>query len=181
MSKRWQPFAGVEPVVDPQAYVHEAAVLIGHVRIGPGSSVWPCATLRGDDGPIVVGAQSSIQDGAVVHMTAGLSTTSVGDRVTVGHNAILHGCTIEDECIVGMGAIVLDNAVVGRGSIVGAGALVPMGKRVPPGSVVVGNPMRVLRACTEADTKFIEFSWQSYVARAVEYARQAAARPGTDP
>jgi carbonic anhydrase/acetyltransferase-like protein (isoleucine patch superfamily) len=164
-----QPFSGHEPFVDAQAYVHPAAVLIGQVRIGPQSSIWPCATLRGDDGPILVGAQSSIQDGAVVHMTAGMSTTTVGDRVTVGHNAILHGCRVEDDCIVGMGAIVLDNAVVGTGSIVGAGAVVPMGKRVPPGSVVVGNPMRVLRECTPQDREFIEFSWKAYVARAAEY------------
>jgi carbonic anhydrase/acetyltransferase-like protein (isoleucine patch superfamily) len=166
---------GYAPVVDSLAFVHPTAVLIGQVRIGAESSVWPCATLRGDDGPIVVGVQSSIQDGAVVHMTAGLSTTTVGDRVTVGHNAILHGCTVEDECIVGMGSILLDNAVIGRGSIVGAGALVPMGKKVPPGSVVVGNPMRVLRPCTEADREFIAFSWQSYVSRAKEYAAQLAA------
>lgn len=169
-----QSLAGIAPRVDPRAYVHPTAVLIGDVQIGSESSIWPCATLRGDDGPILVGAQSSIQDGAVVHMTAGLSTTTVGDRVTVGHNAILHGCRIEDECIVGMGAIVLDNAVVGTGSIVGAGALVPMGKTVPPGSVVVGNPMRVLRPCTDADRDFIRFSWQSYVARAADYAAELA-------
>jgi len=167
-----QALDGVTPQVDPTAFVHAAAVLIGDVRIGPGASIWPCATLRGDDGPIVIGPQTSIQDGAVVHMTAGLSTTNVGARVTVGHNAILHGCTIEDECIVGMGAIVLDNAVVGGGSIVGAGTLVSIGKRVPPGSVVIGNPMRVLRACTDEDREFIAFSWQSYVARAAQYAAQ---------
>ena len=171
-----QPLAGIAPHVDPRAYVHPTAVLIGHVHVGPESSIWPNATLRGDDGPIICGAQSSIQDGAVVHMTAGLSTTSVGDRVTVGHNAILHGCRIEDECIVGMGAIVLDNAVVGTGSIVGAGALVPMGKVVPPGSVVVGNPMRVLRPCNDADRDFIRFSWQSYVARAADYAAEGVER-----
>jgi len=164
-----EPFRGVRPRVHPEAFVHAAAVLIGDVAIGASSSVWPCATLRGDDGPIAVGESTSIQDGTVVHMTRGMSKVNVGNRVTVGHNVILHGCTIEDECIIGMGAIVLDNAVVERGSIVGAGAVVPMGKRVPAGSVVVGNPFRVLRACTDADREFIEFSWREYVDRTREY------------
>jgi carbonic anhydrase/acetyltransferase-like protein (isoleucine patch superfamily) len=164
-----QSLRGHVPEIDPLAYVHPTAVVIGQVRIGERASIWPCATLRGDDGPIVIGPCSSIQDGTVVHMTEGRSTTTVGTRVTVGHNVILHGCTVEDDCIIGMGAIVLDNAVVERGSIVGAGTLVPMGKRVPAGSVAVGNPMRVLRACTAKDVEFIEFSWRSYVARAAEY------------
>lgn len=164
-----EPYAGRRPRIDPEAYVHERAVLIGDVTIGAVSSVWPCATLRGDDGPIVIGERTSIQDNAVVHMTRGLSSVTVGDRVTVGHSAILHGCRIEDECLVGMGAIVLDNAVVERGAIVGAGALVPAGRRVAAGTLVVGNPCRVLRECTAADRELIEFSWREYVDRVREY------------
>jgi gamma-carbonic anhydrase len=165
-----EPFGGLTPRVDRGAFVHPSAVLIGNVTIGARSSVWPNATLRGDDGPIVIGDETSIQDGSVVHMTEGLSTTTIGSRVTVGHNVTLHGCSVEDDCIIGMGAIVLDNAVVERGSIVGAGAVIAPGKRVAAGTVVVGNPMRVLRACTGADREWIEHSWKAYVTRAEQYA-----------
>ncbi|MCA9651074.1 MAG: gamma carbonic anhydrase family protein [Myxococcales bacterium] len=171
-----EAFEDHHPRIHERAFVHASAVLIGRVEIGEESSVWPNVTLRGDDGTIVVGRCSSIQDNTVAHMTEGRSVTTVGDRVTVGHGVILHGCTIEDDCIVGMGAIILDNAVVERGCIVGAGALVPPGKRVPAGSVVVGNPFTVLRACTEADLEFIEYSWREYVKRTAQY-RAAAGAP----
>lgn len=150
-------------------------MLIGQVRIGAQSSVWPNVTLRGDDGKIVVGTQTSIQDGTVVHMTEGRSVTTVGDRVTVGHGAILHGCSIQDDCIIGMGCIILDNAVIERGCIVGAGALVPAGKRVAAGTVVVGNPLTVLRACTDTDKDYIAYSWREYVKRTRQYLEAAGA------
>lgn len=162
------------PQIDPRAYVHPRAVLIGRVTIGAESSVWPNTTLRGDDGPITIGAQTSVQDGTVIHMTEGRSITTVGNRVTIGHNAIVHGCTIDDESIIGMGSILLDNVVVGSHCIVGAGCVVPPGKRIEPGSVVVGNPMRLVRKCTAADLEFIEFSWKAYVARAAQYLAAAA-------
>lgn len=164
-----EPFEQHQPHIDPAAYVHAAATIIGEVTVGAESSVWPGATLRGDDGPIIIGAQTSIQDGSVLHNTEGHSTTRVGNRVTVGHRAVLHGCTVEDECIIGMGCIILDNAVVERGSIVGAGALVPPGKRVRAGTVVVGNPSQLLRECSADDTKFIAYSWGEYVKRVAQY------------
>lgn len=164
-----EPFEGHQPQIDPEAFVHRAAVVIGEVTLGALSSVWPTATLRGDDGPIRIGARSSIQDGTVIHNTEGLSTTTVGDRVTVGHRVILHGCTVGDDCIIGMGCIILDNAVIEPGCIVGAGALIPPGKRVETGTVVIGNPMRVLRACTPEDHASIEFSWREYVKRVGQY------------
>ncbi len=170
----FERFAQHFPQVHAEAFVHASAVVIGDVRVGALSSIWPNVTLRGDDGPIVIGERSSIQDGTVVHMTTGRSVTTIGDRVTVGHGAILHGCTIEDDCIIGMGSIILDNAVIERGSIVGAGALVPPGKRVAAGSVVVGNPFTTLRACTQADTEFIEYSWREYVQRTQQYRGQAS-------
>lgn len=170
-------FADHLPSIHAEAFVHASAVIIGQVRIGAQSSVWPNVTLRGDDGPIAVGRQTSIQDGTVVHMTEGRSTTTVGDRVTVGHGVILHGCTIEDDCIIGMGSIILDGAVVERGSIVGAGALVPPGKRVRAGTVVVGNPFTVLRECTQADREFIEYSWREYVKRTEQYRQAAGGTP----
>lgn len=172
-----EPFENHRPQLHPEAWVHASAVVIGEVEIGPESSVWPTATLRGDDGPIRIGACTSIQDGTVIHNTEGLSTTTVGDRVTVGHRVILHGCTVGDDCIIGMGAIILDNAVVEPGSIVGAGTVVPMGKRVEAGTVVIGNPMRVLRACTPKDTEFIAYSWREYQKRVAQYrARDAGPR-----
>lgn len=160
-----EPFQGKSPQIDPEAYVHHSAVIIGDVEVGAESSVWPNATLRGDDGPIRVGSQTSIQDNAVVHMTEGRSHTTIGSRVTIGHGAIIHGCTIEDGCLIGMGSIVLDNAVVERGAIVGAGSLIPPGKRVPAGTLVMGSPFAVVRECTDADRQFIEFSWTTYVKR----------------
>ena len=158
-----ESFQGDAPQIDPAAWVHDRATLIGKVTVGADSSIWPGAVLRGDDGRIVIGEQTSVQDGTVVHLTEGLSNTIVGSRVTVGHNVILHGCVVEDDVIVGMGSILLDNARIGKGSIVGAGTLVPMNKTVPPGVLVVGSPFRVVRELTEKDRQFIEFSWRSYV------------------
>lgn len=172
-----ETFAGQRPNIDPSAFVHASAVVIGDVEIGAESSVWPNVTLRGDDGTIEIGRQSSIQDGTVVHMTEGRSVTRVGNRVTVGHGVILHGCTVEDDCIIGMGAIILDNALIESGAIVGAGALVPPGKRVAAGTVVVGNPFSVLRECTPEDREFIEFSWREYVQRTHQYRQAASQRP----
>lgn len=169
-----EPFEDKHPRIADTAFVHRAATVIGEVHVGPASSIWPNTTLRGDDGPIVIGANTSIQDGTVVHNTEGHSVTTVGDRVTVGHNAILHGCTVEDDCLIGMGAIVLDNAVIERGSIVGAGTLVSGGRVVAAGSVVVGNPMRVLRTATAKDAQWIEHAWREYVKRCEQY--RAAAR-----
>src|SRR5688572_19129022 len=103
------------PDLHPEAYVHEDATLIGDVHVGAEASIWPGAVLRGDDGTIRIGARTSVQDGSVIHTTKGLSRTTVGERCTVGHNVILHGCTVEDECLIGMGAILLDNCVIGRG------------------------------------------------------------------
>ena len=164
-----EAFAGKRPVVDPTAFVHPDAVLIGDVRIGPRSSIWPGAVLRGDDAPIVIGAETSIQDNAVIHATAGVSATVVGSRVTVGHGVILHGCVVGDRCLVGMGSIVLDNAVIEDESFVGAGALVPPNKRVRRGELVMGNPCKVVRALTAKDLDWIDHSWQAYVKRCAEY------------
>ena len=128
-----------EPDIDPEAYVHPDAVLIGTVRIGPHSSVWPHAVLRGDDGAIVVGAGTSIQDGTVVHTTPFWPTT-VGDECVIGHNAHLEGCTIEDGSLVGSGAVVLHRAVVRTEALVGANALVTNDTEVPSRAMALGVP-----------------------------------------
>jgi len=171
-----QSFRGVHPRVDPTAFVHERATLIGDVEIGPGASVWPGAVLRGDDGPIVIGADSSIQDGTIIHATEGLSRTTVGARVTVGHQVVLHGCTIGDDCLIGMGSIVLDEAVVEAWAFVAAGTLVAPGKRVPTGQMMMGNPGKLVRALTDKDRAWITHSWNAYAKRTREYLAELASR-----
>jgi carbonic anhydrase/acetyltransferase-like protein (isoleucine patch superfamily) len=157
------------PIIDASAYIHASAVVIGEVTIGAESSVWPNTTLRADDGHIIVGSQTSIQDGSVVHMTSNLSDTNIGSRVTVGHKVLLHGCQIEDDCLIGMGAILLDNVSVGHHSLIGAGALVLQRTEIPPYSLVLGSPARVVRKVSEQELEQIEFGWLHYVERARIY------------
>lgn len=130
------------PTIDPSAYVHPDAVVIGSVTIGPNSSVWPGAVLRGDYGRIRVGARTSIQDGSVLHATHELATT-VGDDCVVGHNAHLEGCTVEDRSLVGSGSVVLHRAVIQAGGLVGAGAVVPNGTVVPSAAMALGVPATI--------------------------------------
>lgn len=130
------------PKVDPSAFVHPDAVLIGSVIIGPESSVWPTAVLRGDCGTIRVGAQTSVQDGTIVHCTSTLDTV-IGDRCTVGHNAHLEGCTVEDLCLIGSGSVVLQEALIRSGALVGAQALIPNGMEVPSGAMALGVPAKI--------------------------------------
>jgi carbonic anhydrase/acetyltransferase-like protein (isoleucine patch superfamily) len=164
-----EPYLDKTPTIDPQAFVHPMATLIGDVEVAAESSIWPGAVLRADDGPIRIGPQTSIQDGSVIHMTRGLSEVTVGARVTVGHNVNLHGCTVEDDCLIGIGAILLDGVVVGRGSLVGAGALVTPNTKIPPGSLVLGAPAKVVRPCREKETDMIDHGWREYVERTGEY------------
>jgi carbonic anhydrase/acetyltransferase-like protein (isoleucine patch superfamily) len=130
------------PSIDPAAFVHPDAVVIGDVRIGPESSVWPKAVLRGDHGTIQIGSQTSIQDGSVVHCTSSHDTV-IGDRCVVGHNAHLEGCIIHDDCLIGSGSVILHRAVVGPQSLVGAGAVLGNYKVVPPRARALGIPARI--------------------------------------
>ncbi len=166
-----QSFRGHSPVIHPSAFVHPAAVVIGEVTIGPQASIWPGAVLRGDQGPIVIGACSNIQDNSVVHNTGGRSATRVGARVTVGHRAVLHGCIIEDDVLIGMGSVLLDNALIRAGAMVGAGALVTMGKELPGGELALGSPARPVRPLSPEDTAWIEHSWRTYLDCAEAYRR----------
>lgn len=143
--------------------------MIGDVVIGEGSSLWYGAVVRGDLMPIRIGAQTSIQDNSVLHITGEVSGTEVGNRVTVGHNVIIHACTVEDECIIGMGSILLDRCHIGRGSIIGAGALVTPGTVIPPGSMVMGSPARVKRGLTDEERARIASSADHYVELARVY------------
>ena len=139
--------------------------MLGDVTLGRDSSIWYHTVVRGDMAPIVVGDESNVQDLSMLHVDAGVPCT-IGRRVGVGHRAILHGCTIEDECLIGMGSILLNGVRVGTGSVIAAGAVVPEGMEVPPGSLVVGVPGRVVRGVDESLTRRIRHTWQHYVEEA---------------
>ncbi len=141
---------GKSPAFHPSARLAENCTVVGDVALGPSVSVWYGAVLRGDVAPIRVGAGSNIQDNCVLHCDRG-APLSLGRNVTVGHGAILHGCTVEDGCLIGMGATLLDGCVVGAGCIIGAGALVPQGKVIPPRSLVMGVPGKVIRTLTDEE------------------------------
>lgn len=138
------------PDIHPTAYVAAEAVLIGKVKLGERASVWSCAVLRGDNEPIVIGNGSNVQEGAVLHTDPGCPLT-VGDNVTIGHQAMLHGCTIGDGSLIGIQAVVLNGAVIGKGSLVGAGAIVTEKKVFPDRSLILGAPAKVVRELTEED------------------------------
>ncbi|KAB2887358.1 MAG: gamma carbonic anhydrase family protein [Kofleriaceae bacterium] len=167
-------FRGLRPRIAEDVFLAELAAVIGDVEIGAGSSVWYGTVIRGDVEPIRIGKATSIQDNSVIHVTHGVSGTTVGDRVTVGHNVILHACTVEDDCIIGMGSIILDRSRIGRGSIVGAGALVTPGTDIPPGSMVMGSPARVKRPLTDDERARIASSAEHYVELARTYRSPSA-------
>ena len=146
-----RPFGGKAPEIADDVFLAPDAVVIGDVRIGAGSSVWYGAVVRGDVHSIEIGERTNIQDLAVLHVTTGMFPLRIGSNVTVGHRAILHGCTVGDECLIGMGAIVLDGATIGNGSLVAAGAVVPVGTKVPPGMLVAGIPAQVKRPLRPED------------------------------
>ncbi|MBL4576465.1 MAG: gamma carbonic anhydrase family protein [Opitutaceae bacterium] len=144
LSERLEKFLGKDPTIDPSAYVAPNATVIGDVRLGPKTSIWPAAVLRADIESIEIGEGTNIQDGAIVHL-ADDKPVIIGRYVTIGHAAIIHACTIEDECLIGMNATILDGAIIGRNSIVGANALVTQNTIIPPGSLVMGSPARVVK------------------------------------
>jgi gamma-carbonic anhydrase len=144
LEERLSTYLDQSPQIDPTAYVHPAAVVLGDVRIGPLASVWPTVVLRGDINSIEVGEGSNVQDGTIVHVADDYGVR-IGRHVTIGHKAMIHACTIEDECLIGMSATVLDGAVIGARSIVGAGAVVTGNMIVPPGSLVLGMPAKVVK------------------------------------
>jgi carbonic anhydrase/acetyltransferase-like protein (isoleucine patch superfamily) len=148
--------------IDSSAYIHPLAAVIGDVTLGARTSVWPGAVIRADSASIIVGADCNVQDGAVLHVDQGFPL-SVGARVSIGHRAVLHGATVEDDCLIGMGAVVLNRVVVGRGSIVGAGAVCGEGMVIPPDSVVLGVPGRVVRETTPDERERIRRTVSSYV------------------
>ncbi|HEY7286249.1 MAG TPA: gamma carbonic anhydrase family protein [Vicinamibacterales bacterium] len=164
-----RPYRGVLPRAHASAFIDESAQVIGDVEVGEESSVWMCAVLRGDVNSIRIGRRTNVQDGTVVHGMTGTHATEIGDNVTLGHGAIVHGCTIEDQCLIGMGAILLNGAHVGSGSIVAAGTLIVEGMKVPPKSLVMGSPGKVRRLLTQAEIAGILTYADHYVQYRIEY------------
>jgi carbonic anhydrase/acetyltransferase-like protein (isoleucine patch superfamily) len=160
---------GIGPTLGAGAWVAPSADLIGDVRLGAGASIWFGAVIRADNTPIIVGDESNFQDGAIGHSDPGAPLT-IGSRVTVGHQAILHGCTIEDEALIGMGSRILNGAVIGAQCIVGAGALVTEGKQFAPRTLIVGSPARAVRQLTEEQVAALSISAAHYADKAARYA-----------
>ena len=160
-----RPYKGITPRVHPTAYVDISAQLIGDVEIGEASSIWMNAVLRGDVNSIRIGARSNVQDGTVVHVMNATHPTTIGDDVTIGHGAIVHGCALRDRILIGMGAILLNGVIVGTDSIVAAGTLITEGTEIPPRSLVMGSPGKVRRELSDEDVATIH----TYAERYVEY------------
>ena len=170
-----RPFDGTSPQIDADAWIDDTALVIGDVHIGAQSSIWPKVVVRGDIHAIRIGDMSNVQDGSVLHVShhseflPGGAALEVGDRVTIGHNVILHGCTLQDDCLVGMGAIVMDRAVVQSHTVVGAGSIVPGGKVLESGYLYVGSPARRVRELTEQELSYFAYSAEHYVRLADKY------------
>ena len=156
-------FQGTLPQIDPTAWVDPTAAIIGDVTIGRLSSVWPNAVLRGDVNKITIGDETNIQDGSVLHVEEALFELHIGNRVTVGHSVCLHGCVVEDDSLIGIGAIVLNGARIGKGSVIAAGALVPEGMQIPPGSHAMGVPAKVRREVSPQEQERFRINAQHYV------------------
>jgi gamma-carbonic anhydrase len=167
------PYRGVFPRLGDGVYLAAGACVLGDVVIGPRSSIWCNTVVRGDMHYIRIGRETNIQDNATLHVTTVRFPLNIGDRVTVGHRAIVHGSTVEDDCLIGMGAIILDGARIGRGSLVAAGALVTPGFLVPPESVVMGVPAKVIRTVGSIEREMIRTSAAHYVELAMEYLEAA--------
>jgi len=165
------PYRDHQPDIGQAAYIAPSSDIIGNVALGTDCTVWFNATIRGDMAPITIGHDTNIQDNAVVHVNEGMPTV-IGEAVTVGHGAIIHACTIGDRCLVGMGAIILDEAVIGDECLVAAGALVPPRKHFPPRSLIVGSPATVARSLTDREVADLLGNAHHYVRSGKEYASQ---------
>lgn len=163
------PYKGVVPTIDPAAFIAHTATVIGDVHIGPDTGIWYGCVVRGDVNEIRIGARTNIQDGTVIHVAGQGQGTYIGDGITVGHMALLHACTLEDNCFIGMKACVMDGAYVESGAMVAAGALVTPGKRVKSGQLWAGSPARPIRELTEQDLAYFPLSAENYAALARDY------------
>ncbi len=161
-------YDGQRPEIDNTAYVHEQATLIGQVKLAAGASIWPQAVLRADNEPILIGTDSNVQDGAVLHTDPGFPL-EVGEGVTIGHQAMLHGCSVGENSLIGIQAVVLNGAKIGKNCLVGAGALVTEGKEFPDNSLILGSPAKVVKTLGEDAVAALKANAQSYVGKAADY------------
>ena len=168
-----RPHRGRLPRVPSSVFIDDSAQVIGDVEIGDESSVWMCAVIRGDVNWIRIGKRSNVQDGTIVHVMTNTHPTQIGDHVTIGHAAVIHGCTIEDQCLIGMGAILLNGATVGTGSIVAAGSLLVEGAKIPPRSLVMGSPGKVKRTLSDEEVADIQAYADRYVGYRLDYMNNA--------
>ena len=164
-----RPFKSIWPVIDPSAYIDVSAQVIGDVTLGPESSVWMNVVIRGDVHHIRIGARTNIQDLTLIHVMRDTFPTVIGDDVTIGHSAVIHGTTIEDRVLIGMGAVLLNGVHIGHDSIVAAGTLLTEGTVIPPRSLVMGRPGKVKRALTDEDVAEIRWYADNYVRYRLEY------------
>lgn len=161
---------GKSPLIPESAWIAKSADVLGDVTLGEHVSVWFQAVVRGDVHWIKIGDYTNVQDGAVLHVSNGYAPLTIGKRVTIGHKALLHGCLIGDDCLIGMGSVILDHAEVGPGSIVAAGALLPPGKKYPAGHLIMGAPAKAVRLVTEKErVEMIEQGWKNYHSYVAEY------------
>jgi gamma-carbonic anhydrase len=163
------PFKGTQPRIGKDVLLASGACVIGDTVIGRDSSIWFNTIIRGDVHFIRIGERTNIQDNTMVHVTAGQASCTIGNDVTIGHNAVIHACEIEDLCLIGMGAVILDKAVIGKGSLVGAGSLVTQGKVFPPNSLIMGSPARLIRTLNDCEMKRLKESAEHYVRTARAY------------
>ena len=162
LEERLNQYLNTDPKIDPSAYIAEGATVIGAVDLKRDVSIWHSAVLRGDINSITIDEGSNIQDGSVVHLADDFGV-SIGKYVTVGHSAVIHACTIQDECLIGMNATILDGAIIGKQSIIGANALITKGTQIPEGSLVLGSPAKVVRTLTEEERLSIKPWAEKYV------------------
>lgn len=161
---------GKSPKIPASAWIASSADVLGDVTLGEHTSIWYQAVVRGDVHWIKVGDYTNVQDGSVLHVTNGKFSLTIGSKVTIGHKALLHGCTVGDNCLIGMGAILLDGVEVGSGSVVAAGALLPPGKKYPPNSLILGSPAKAIRTLSaEEQSEMIEQGWKNYHSYVAEY------------
>ena len=171
IDERLEKYLSKDPVIPESAYIAEGAVVIGDTTLGEQSSIWPGCVVRADINSIVIGDRTNIQDGSILHLADDYGV-SIGNDVTVGHGAIIHACEIEDECLIGMGATIMDGSVIGRNCIIGAGALVTGGTRIPPGSLAMGSPATIVRSLSKAEQSSINKWALKYVSVAAAHKRK---------
>jgi carbonic anhydrase/acetyltransferase-like protein (isoleucine patch superfamily) len=169
-------FGGATPKLGAGVYIAPNATVIGDVVLGDESSVWFSTVIRGDVYPIRIGARTNIQDGSVVHVTGGVAKTTIGDEVTVGHMVLLHGCTVGNRCLIGMGSVILDGAEIGDECVVAAGSLVTPRTKIPPRTMVMGRPAKAVRAVTDKDMELVWAGRDNYLELARKYASDAVTR-----